>query len=259
MASSGGNLNRGGRRVKGRGRKFKVESGMNMKQKHEYDQNKQIVQIKKSLKEIKGGIELKYVDTALDGDINNTGSTSLFLLNGIAQGDNQITRTGGQIKLTSLQFRYRVATAATRLFYSTLRIIVFWDRQANGSTPAVIGDPIAGTQALLNNNLATIQPVEAPYQYENIDRFHVLYDKIVAMNPMVSTAFAIGTGITTAVAPIEIVVNKYIKLNRTTKYDFNSAAVSSINTNSLWMLVVSDLAATLPTGEGTARVYFKDA
>lgn len=177
----------------------------------------------------------------------------------MAQGDTQITRTAAQIKLTSLQFRYRIAGAATRLFFSTIRIIVFWDRQANGAAPPVAGDPIAGVIGLLNTNLATTQLVEAPFQYENIDRFHVLFDKIMVINPLVSTAFTVGTGVTSAVAPVEILCNKYIKLNRTTKYDAAAAGIASINTNSLYMLVVSDLAATLPAGEGVARIYFKDA
>lgn len=66
MSRQSGNMNKGGRKVMVRGNRFKVESGMNRKEKHEYDQNKQIVQIKKSLKEIKGQVELKYFDVSLD-------------------------------------------------------------------------------------------------------------------------------------------------------------------------------------------------
>lgn len=247
-----GNINRGGRKLRVRGGRFKNTSGMNRKEKHEFDQNKEIISVKKQLREIKGNTELKYFDSNLD-DADLAGG-SLTVLNDMATGDTQITRTGGQIKLTSLQFRYRISSNAARLSFTSVRIIVFWDRQANGANPAVAGNPlVAGEHALLNNAMST-DLVEAPYQYENIDRFHVLYDKIIAMNPLTLTGTA-GT----AVAPVEVVINKYIKLNRTTKYDTVTAGIASINTNALYFLVLTDLATVAPAGNGVARIYFKDA
>lgn len=255
MAQMGGNSNRGNARIRVRGSKFKNTSGMNRKEKHEFDQNKEIISIKKQLREVKGAVELKYLDTYInDPEIDTTGS--LFLLNGIAVGDTQITRTGGQIKLTSLQFRLSFIMPNDLISYAGVRVIVFWDRQANGLAPLVADNPLAGIPALLNNAVI-LSLLEAPYQYENIDRFHVLYDKRMAMNPQV--VLNTTAGLTDQLVPSEFFINKYIKLNRTTKYDSTGNVIDDINTNSLYMLVLTDVAANQPGVIGGTRIYFRDA
>lgn len=256
MTTISGNMNRGGRKLRVRG-KFKQTSGMNRKEKHEFDQNKEIIQIKKNIKEIKGETELKYFDVSISGTLSAAGT--LFVLNAMAVGDTQITRTAGQIKMTSLQFRLKFLTNPARINASGVRVIVFWDRQVNGANPTISGAPLTPVNAVLNDNIETDLTM-APYQYEQIERFHVLYDRMFEMNPqVVATQDIVTTGDTTAVVRVSSVLSKYIKLNRSAKYSAAASGVASLVTNALYMLIITDLASSQPTVDGCTRIYFRDA
>lgn len=257
MATSSGNMNRGGRKLRVRG-KFKQTSGMNRKERHEFDQNKEIIQIKKNIRDIKGETELKYFDVNVGGTITETGSL-IFALNAMGVGDTQITRTAAQIKLTSLQFRLHFIGNPARVNNTLVRTIVFWDRQVNGANPTVAGNPLTPERALLNNVIEANLPL-APFQYENIERFHVLYDKLMVLNPgVVATQDIATTGDTTAVVRIGSIINKYIKLNRSAKYSAAASGVASLVTNALFIVFLTDISAAQPIVDGTARIYFKDA
>lgn len=248
-----GNMNRGGRKLRVRG-KFKTTSGMNRKERHEFDQNKEIVSIKKQLREVKGDTELKYFDVSISATVDEAGN--LFVLNAMGVGDTQITRTAGQIKLTSVQFRLKFTADPSRVNFTTCRVMVLWDRQANGALPTVAGNPLTPENAILNNVIESDLTL-APIQYENIDRFHILYDKMFVSNPnVVATTTADAT---TAVIRVGSILSKYIKLNRNAKYSAAASGIASIVTNSLLMLVVTDIAASQPIVDGMARIYFRDA
>jgi len=64
-------------------------------------------------------------------DISTT--TALTLLNGISQGDTTITRTGGQIRITSVHIKGTVTADPLNLLSDQYRMMVVWDAQANGA------------------------------------------------------------------------------------------------------------------------------
>lgn len=216
--------------------------------------------LNRKIKKIQDSRELKYFDTLFIGAVNSTGS--LHLVNGIPAGTTQITRIGAEIDATSVQFRFAIDTDSTNITGTQrIRMILFWDRQANGAAPALAGDPLLATGggALLNNAVVT-DLVYSPYQYENQERFRVLYDKTFQLSPKIwqehdnSTPTAI-----TEVYPIGMTSKRKIKLGRKVRYDATTGSITTINTNSLYMAFVSSESANAPTVYCGFRFYFKDA
>jgi len=223
-----------------------------MPNRHEYNQNRRIKKLEKKVHKIQIQHELKYNDIFQDGVAITTAGV-LQVLNGIQVGDTQITRDGHEIMATSLQLRGAITNISGVTLPPLVRMIVFWDSAANGSTPTVAGAPLTGTQALLNSTIVTTI-VFAPYQIECKDRFKVLHDEILSMNP----SALLATSGTTAGMPINnYIFNRRIKLNRRIGYADDTNGVSSLQTNSLWVLFIADVVTTA-TVEAGYRFYFKD-
>lgn len=212
--------------------------------KTDYRQNKRIRNLEKNVRRIKQQQELKYTDTLIT-NLDAAVAGSLTLLNGIAVGDNQNTRDGAEIHCTSLQLRIAYTEDVGEIVPWFVRCIVFWDNQANGAAPTVGGNPIGGVTALLNTNIVTAAWL-APYQYENKERFKVLYDNTITINPLLA---ANGTG---------RFVYKKIKLNRLTKYGDDINTIGGINTNSLYICFITEV-VSLGLIDFSARLYFKDS
>lgn len=211
--------------------------------------------LNKKIKRIEDTRELKYHDTVLtNNNVSNTGT--LTLLNGIATGDQQFNRTGAEIQSTSIQIRGWLLSNSLEETGLVYRMIIFWDRQANGAAPTVVSTGV-GTPGLLFANSGG-ESVNLPFMYETNDRFRVLYDKRFVINPrLVGNVVA---GDTTAVGAMRLPFKKKIKLNRRVKYDDINGIIDDINTNSLWVTFLSnDQADNLPTVTFNARFYFKDA
>lgn len=245
-------------------RKKKQNMGyMKAPQKHEFFQDKKIEKIEKKVRHLAQEAELKYKDTLINVLAQDNGS--LTLLNGISQGTTQVTRIGGQVRLTSLQYRLNFLSDTDIRNYVTARIIVFFDTQSNGADPVVSGNPLIAGQSGLLNTVAGGVPnnVFNPIQYENIDRFKIIHDKTFVLNPQqaltATTAGAVQSLTTTAV--VARTMSKYHKISRTIKYDGAGATIADINRNSLYMLLISDQANIGAEGVsvfGVCRVYYKD-
>lgn len=181
---------------------------------------------------------------------------TLTLLNGVATGDTQSQRTGAEVQSTSIQIRGWFLSNPLEESGLVYRMIIFWDRQANGANPLVVSTS-AGTPGLLFANSGG-NSVNLPFMYETNDRFRVIYDKRFVINPQVVGNVVAGD--TTAVGAMRLAFKKKIKLNRRVKYDDVNGVIDDINTNSLWVTFLSnDSADNLPTVTFNARYYFKDA
>lgn len=242
-----------GRRSNNRGNRNRKYTGS--KTERMYKPVPRISTLNRKIKKIENDIELKYVDTVFGDTVDTSGD--LQLLNSILAGTSQITRVGSEINATSIQFRLNCVTNdANTDGPCFLRVIMFWDRQANGTVPTLASDPISGAPGLLNNSII-IDLTQAPYQYENSERFRVLYDKVYTLNPRF--AQSIVAGVITEAYPVGLFIKKKVKLNRKIKYDAPAAGIGSINTNSLYMAFISSEAANAPTVNAGFRLYFKDA
>lgn len=118
-------------------------------------------------------IDIHYVDIP---DTSLTFSTTLGsqLLNGIIPGDDVFNRTGRHVQLNRLQLRGRINffQDGTTPLVDYLRMLVIYDRQANGA----ISTWAAVIQSVQNEGTSTSTSVGFPNE-SNRSRFLILSDK----------------------------------------------------------------------------------
>lgn len=199
------------------------------------------------IKRIENKEEIKNIDT-YQNVVNVTTAGVLTLLNGVAQGTTPITRIGNETAATSIQFRAQYIANTAELSGTLVRMIIFWDRQPNGAAPTVA--------TLLDSSVITL-PYLAPYHRDYQKRYKIVYDKTMVLNPGVESATTPATGVVTAVIAQERVLKKKLRLGREVKYSGAGATVASIQTNSLYVLQISD-AAQNPSVIAGYRFYYKD-
>lgn len=222
---------------------------------NKYPTNKSLNQ---KVKKIQDMIELKFVDSYFNNDVGNTGSDFL-LLNGLASGTGASQREGNEITATSLQIRGAVTMSPEQTDPVLVRMIVFWDRQANGANP-VTTTVSPDTGSLLDGTVIS-DVIYMPFSYQQQDRYRILYDKTIQLNPKVIFLADYTAGDTQQLVPVTQYFKKKIKLGRKTKYDTTAASglIDNISTNSLFVVFYSDTAANSPLMQFGARMYFKDA
>lgn len=174
-------------------------------------------------------VERKYVDTTA----STTSSTTpgLVLLNGLALGTASTSRLGQSIKMSSLypNFLWSIAGAASTTY---VRVIIFKDEQANAAAPTA-ADLLVSTTSVLS-----------PLVIGNGARFKVLMDvrKTLSIN---------GTEI--------IRFKRFRKLFFHTRYNTgNAGTIADIQTNSLYMLHMSDQGTNVPAFSYNIRCRFID-
>lgn len=183
-------------------------------------------------------------------DVNTTGS--ITLLNVPTLGTDMTNRIGRKIILRSVYIRGILRTSGS--FNMTTisqqsqlaRMLLVWDTQPNGSSPAIT-DILKAASATSQLNI------------DSRDRFKVLCDKQFAMGP-----FVIDTvnhyGLTSNQQAYA--VKKYKKLYLETIFNStNGGSIADITTGALWMVWVGsqpagndDCIATV-----TSRLRFSDA
>lgn len=202
----------------------------------------------KRVKKIETETELKHSNTSLTNTaISNTGPFSATFMDDILQiiqGNTPTSRIANQIQTTSLQIRGQIRTISTSLLPSTCRMMVYWDKQSNGAVNSV--------SQLLHSG--STYAVWAPRNYANIDRFDVLWDKTIKLEPFHATD-------TTHVLPTAYNFNKVIKTSRIVKYQANGGAITDLAGNRLVVVFFNDgdvAGSTMVVWYCFARVYFKD-
>lgn len=155
-------------------------------------------------------------------------------INSIEQGIDDNQRIGRSIATKSCYYQY-VLNFGTGPVPNVIRHMLVWDRQPNGTAPAV-------NQVL--NNLGLSTPVTAPMNLDNKERFVVLADERTTLSPN-------GDQIR--------VCNGFRTINQKTTFD-NDQIDNIPATGSLLVLFMSD--ETVPTNQpnfyGTWRVRFID-
>lgn len=211
--------------------------------------NKKIHHIENTL------MELKFIDVFNAGSVIPVAGTQDYLLP-IAQGDTASTRTGSIINPTSVQVRMAIQTDIDQNSDSRVRAILFWDRQANNAAPTLTG--VSASLSLLDTSVVTDTTL-SPINFNNIERYHVLWDKLFVFNPL--TNLTVVAGATTQVVQQEQIKVLYRKLGRMVKYNGTGATIASLGTNSLFMAYFTDVAvaANQPSVIAGYRVYFRDS
>lgn len=182
--------------------------------------------------------EKKTIDLDPLTDAVAGGTAVLYLLNGVATGDDFTDRDGRRIFMTSLQakFSFYVNSAAASAG-GNFRVMFFYDKQPNGAAP-VVTDVLKSAAALANMNL------------NNRSRFQLISNKVYAIGPVTTTAIGAQSCFTDDI---------YRKLNLDTQYLGTTNTIASIATGSLYMLYITDIVGVaVGTFKGSCRVRFLD-
>jgi len=187
---------------------------------------------------VRGASPLKGVDTDVDiSPVLATTNTNagIFQCNLVQQGSGSWNRVGRKIAMKSLrlklQIRFSAAAPTTTYAGNQIRYIVVYDKQPSGVLPTfntIFGRTIQdGTESC---------EFMDPARFDNMDRFTVLLDRTVCMQPPASAT----TGGTYAWA-----VDEYLKLgNRETVFSGQSAPMTIADTSSgaLYFIMRADSA-----------------
>lgn len=188
--------------------------------------------------------EKKFHDFTVSQSGLSTGTMEADNVVKIAQGTTEKTRIGRQVNIWSLHMKGRFkllegtdgATASCMV-----RFVIFLDKQANGTEPAV----------------TDILETDAWDSYRNLannKRFVILKDKVMALNQAAG-----GVGATAEGGQVykTLNYNKVWKKPLTIEYNSTTGAVAEIRSNNIgYFIIASDASITTVLGKG--RVRFTD-
>lgn len=188
----------------------------------------------------RGREELKTIDT--ESYVTSTSSGVLYLLSGVAQGTDYTQRIGRKINMKSLLMRVSMNpnSGTTSNVGDFVRMLIIYDAQANGTAPAV-------TDVLQTANYLS------PMNLNNRDRFKIISEKLVSMNPAVFTSGSLTNG-NAQNKSYEI----YKKIYLDEVFSNTTALIGSIASGSIYLLIIA--AAATATGVGwNCRIRFSDS
>jgi len=145
------------------------------------------------------------------------GTLSSVVLPSIQQGDTDATREGNIIRVKRVVFRAHCNDSTAG---GHVRLILFIDRQANGTTPSV-------TDVLTSANWAAL------YNTNNVvgvggSRFAILSDKTDAITLQIAA--------TASFAPV---YNRGYKMNMPVTYIANGGTAADVGKNAIWLLAIA--------------------
>jgi len=179
--------------------------------------------------------EFKSVDVNLNGACDTTAGGRMVLLNGMARGDDISGRNGREVVMKSIEAKFNLYVTAGTGVDQTHRVVIFYDRQANGAAPVML-DVLSAATAY------------APRNLENRRRFKIIYDRTVPLNA-------------SAEAGSHKVLRFYRRLNHPTTFNAgNAGTVADITTGSFYMLFYGNIAAGATAGAatGACRMRYED-
>lgn len=155
-------------------------------------------------------------------------------ISNIALGDTDVTRDGSQIKAVRLNIKWTVQVNATAATQNRMRIMVVQDKQTNGAiyTDTDLLQDVSAQDGIVSmNNL------------DNKFRFRVLFDRRIAVS-------SDGT------ATKFVSFNK--KLQMKIRFDADAAAITSLTSNSISVLMLSNHATLTPSVTMFSRLRYVD-
>lgn len=175
-------------------------------------------------------LELKNFDApvsalALTSNVFTAGQPA----NLIVTGDTALDRTGRKVLMKSFYLRYSFASSAAANA-TQVRILVVYDKQTNGTLPAIT-DVVTVNDALALNNL------------NNSQRFVTICDHISPMTPFVT---ANSNGVI------------FKKLNLEAMYSASTGAITDIATGSIVVFIAPLGLVNTSTISYKARIRFAD-
>lgn len=182
----------------------------------------QLVQMKPSIKSVQKQVnnlkrnvfDLHLTTFELEADPSST-TYSIYLINGIAQGDDVSQRSGNSIRMLNFKFRYNAIAADSS---NAVRVMLIYDNNPNGALPAG-ADLFQNYATALTDNFASF------IRFDNRKRFKTLYDKVHC----VSTS-----------GPANQPGFMNVKLNKLGRYSGAGATIASVLQGGLYVVHISD-------------------
>lgn len=201
-------------------------------------------QLATRIKKLEHTEELKYIDYLDTAALAVAGTNKCYSL--LGQGDDFNQRIGEETRVKYLNCHLRFTKAASANS-SQIRIILYWDMATDGLGPTLLASSFIGA-GLLDDTFITTK-IMSPHNYRTSDRYKILYDKTIYLNPDSSS----------------VVINRMIKINRKLggakiKYADSGSTVTSIVSRALNMCFFADSSAvTDVTVYNSTRVWFTDS
>ena len=177
-------------------------------------------------------IDLDLATTGSNADGGITATMGRTCANAISIGADLNQRIGRKINIRSLEMHYILTADADQEASATCRIMVVFDRQANGTQPA-------GTDLLVTSS------VYSPKNLSNRERFYILKDELVTVQRLTEKS--------------QITAKWYLRTNLQVVYNAGVAGTyADIASGSLWVCTVGTVAVDYPLLKGFLRVRYSD-
>lgn len=205
-----------------------------------------------------GGIPRKFIPRAgkpelkslNQGGVNSTSSQAIYqTLALVSQGPTENERIGYKICWKSLLFRITLtkpyqsqASAQTAAQATTVRLLLFMDRQTNG---------VAATIPDIIDSVGTLEPMNL----SNSHRFKILKDWIINLNPT-GLGYASGPGYYLS-PQVKRTLQYYTKLNIPQLYDGEGGAIENAKDYSIGFFIIPD-SGNVVTYAWNSRLRYAD-
>lgn len=188
--------------------------------------------------------ELKFVDVS-ETSVVLSSTATFTLLNGLQIGDDFFNREGRKVVMVSSHLNGHIVPTedATSTGPDYIRIMIVYDRQANGAVPSSITTILTG----IDNAGTATTVAKSPFNMTNSDRFQIVMDKRFSVGVGGSITAAPGTAATALGQYLggaqDNKVSNYRKLFLETKYQSSSnpSVVADIASGSLYLVTLSEV------------------
>lgn len=176
-------------------------------------------------------INVEFKSNRTSGTVTPSTTADVRVLCTPAQGTDDNNRVGNSIKLKSMFMRASLMENGSATYPTATRNIILIDRQPNGALPAA--------SDILEDSASYLSPLND----DNGSRFLVIFDKCYITN--------IADGQMRC-------LKKFKKLNFHMKFSATSGAITSVSTNSLVMLTLSNQSTNTPTFQYDIKFRYID-
>lgn len=195
-------------------------------------------------------VERKFVDlnqTGLAIDMGTAASSGSWtalaasaLCNGVAPGTAANQRVGRKITMKSMYMRATIFGAGAISNGGPVRLLVVYDKQANGAFPVIAG---------ADNSILAYDHMQSPNNLYSTDRYVTIFDEMV--EPV--------SGLTNPGAPVCRHVTRYKKIDLPCLFnDGTAGTVADIQSGAIYFLRVGAGSGTAFQVDVTTRIRFVD-
>jgi len=187
-------------------------------------------------------VELKNVDTLVNGPlmINNTGSVTPLTL--VATGSGPTERVARSVKWVEAQMRFQlIAGIPVPTQPYAARVLFVWDRQPSGVLPAALD---------IFDDLGTgVLQSWSPPRMEKMDRFFILWERMYPLNLQTDQCIHLEN--------LRLELESCVSV-----FSGSTAAITDVSTGALYMVAFSDensgSGITDASINGSFRLLFSD-